>query len=92
MTKRLESLTKTIQFIPLTNGKTLLMYKGYTFNKNQSLAIGYRYNCAAWTSKKCRAYVNISEDKTQVINSKDFHTHPPTVYRALASGFYFKVC
>ncbi|KAG7309824.1 hypothetical protein JYU34_004332 [Plutella xylostella] len=84
-------VTESAHFVTLPSGKSLLMYRGYTFSRNTASCNGFRYNCSNWLSKTCRAYVIMTKDGKNIIKSRDDHTHEPTKYHITNSGFYMRM-
>lgn len=68
-----------IKFITQISKTVLLMVNGYTFHKHKPVVNGSKWRCSAH-SKKCRAYVVMSEGETAILRSRLNHNHemPPT--------------
>ncbi|GBP52262.1 hypothetical protein EVAR_9173_1 [Eumeta japonica] len=79
------------KIIRLTNGKTLLMVDGYTFsfsNRNKNYE---RWLCSGKIANRCRAYINVSQDKELINLSPYAHTHGPPKYLKTRGGEYIKI-
>lgn len=74
----------------LRNGKTLLMFNGYTYFYHAGLAKCQRWACSGKTRHKCQMYLHV--DNTGKVNfiKKHDHNHPPPVYIITEDGYYVK--
>lgn len=83
-----------VKFIPLTNGKVLLMVDGYTFHKGGGHIRcfgGVKWRCSS-SKKKCRAYVSVSDNDDFVIKySLNHNDHERPVYKTDRQGNYVKI-
>lgn len=74
------------EVIPTRKGKSLLMWRGYTYAQNYGLA----YYCSQYSRTKCKARLKL--DKSGNIESADGeHMHPPPKYIKSKNGQYIKI-
>ncbi|KPJ13106.1 hypothetical protein RR48_05215 [Papilio machaon] len=72
-------------------GAIVLLYKGHTFRKNNTLKnSGVRYGCCSKDAKKCPAYIHLSKDNV-IIKSNTEHNHkPPRMLMMILWIFFYR--
>lgn len=76
------------ELITMLNGKTVLLFDGYTFYKRQTLKRFNKWNCTVYP--KCDAYVNI-DNEMNVWGSKTTHNHKARQVIRTSSGRYTRL-
>ncbi|KAL0881431.1 hypothetical protein ABMA27_001295 [Loxostege sticticalis] len=81
---------RRLQFIRCDNGKNLVMCDNHTFFRHRQMKTGgTRWKCCRHTSRKCGAYVIVTDDGV-VLRKKLEHTHEPLSYRMMEDGNYLR--
>lgn len=75
------------EFIQLTNGKRLMIYKGYPFYKKHSSGISQRWCCS---KGYCSSFLRITHEMT-IIYEHLQHNHAPSKYWRTPDGTYAKI-
>ncbi|VVC90606.1 unnamed protein product [Leptidea sinapis] len=78
----------TLKKILVRNGKTFLMYKGYTYCRKSILKCGVRYVCTQ--TSQCRSYMIISDDG-HILKLVEKHEHRKPRYHVASDGTYYRI-
>ncbi|XP_059053687.1 uncharacterized protein LOC131847975 [Achroia grisella] len=81
----------TAEYIHIAGRRSkLVIYNEYTFSKRAPLRNGIRYACSCALSKRCKAYVHVSQDDI-VIKAYTDHNHEPIKYAKTPNGYYVNI-
>lgn len=74
--------------VPLSNKKTCMMYKNYTYSRNGRYT-NHRY-CSQKRSYDCRARLYLDNDGN-ILKMVGKHNHPPPQFRVQNDGTFVKI-
>lgn len=72
----------------MMNGKTLVLYDGYTFYKRYKLKKFNKWNCTSFP--KCNSYINIDDNMT-ILGAIVDHSHKRRRIVKTSNGSYTRI-
>lgn len=70
---------------PLTSGRSVLMFRGFSFSNPRRLANVFCWRCSCRTATRCKVYIHVDR-YLRVIKSGNEHNHNPPNYDIAKSG------